>query len=202
MRAGYSPAVPSTDEPVDRGRPAVDRLGSALRDLQDRVATTSAPDDVVEEATAAISRAANLLDPYRYVADRDKRHGDYLSEPGSMTFAPTFAPLSITGPTLTTRVRFPSFYLGSNGAAHGGAVAVVMDELLGRLALTVAGTARNAYLHVEYRNVTPLDVDLDLMSTVDRVDGRKFFLSGRMMNGDTLVAEATALFVRLREGSA
>jgi acyl-coenzyme A thioesterase PaaI-like protein len=98
-------------------------------------------------------------------------------------------------------VTFSRFHLGGNGAASGGAHAVLFNEILGRLS---AGggrpLSRTAYIHVDYRNVTPTSRRLELDATLDRVDGRKRFVSGRLRDGATTVADAEGLFVELLPG--
>ena len=59
---------------------------------------------------------------------------------------------------------------------------------------------RTAYLKINYRNIVPIEKDLQFDAGVDRVDGRKIFVSGRLTDGDTLLSEADALFVRLKPG--
>ena len=46
----------------------------------------------------------------------------------------------------------------------------------------------------------PIEKELQFDAGVDREDGRKIFVSGRLRDGDTLLTEAEALFVRLKPG--
>jgi hypothetical protein len=46
----------------------------------------------------------------------------------------------------------------------------------------------------------PIEKELQIDAGIDRVDGRKIFVSGRLSDGDTLLTEADALFVRLKPG--
>jgi hypothetical protein len=46
----------------------------------------------------------------------------------------------------------------------------------------------------------PIETELQVDAGVDRVDGRKMFISGRVLDGDTVLAEANALFVKLNPG--
>jgi len=77
----------------------------------------------------------------------------------------------------------------------------VFDDLLGRLA-NAGGrrTSRTAYLTVNYRSITPIGRELRLEGRVDRQEGRKRFLTGRLFDGDTLCADAEGLFIELRPG--
>src|SRR5439155_16999965 len=99
------------------------------------------------------------------------------------------------------RVRFGRFHLGGNGAAHGGTIPLVFDDLLGRLSGTGGrAVARTAYLHVDYRNVTPIEQDLDVGAWFVSEQGRKRLLRGVLRDGDTVCAEVEGLFVQLRPG--
>jgi hypothetical protein len=48
--------------------------------------------------------------------------------------------------------------------------------------------------------VTPTGRRLELDATLDRVQGRKRFVSGRLRDGTTAVADAEGLFVELLPG--
>ena len=93
-------------------------------------------------------------------------------------------------------VSFGRFYLGGNGAVHGGAIPLVFDELMGRLANTGGRPpSRTAYLHVNYRNITPIETRLVIEAHFDSEEGRKRILTGTIRDGDTLCADAEGLFV-------
>jgi hypothetical protein len=75
---------------------------------------------------------------------------------------------------------------------------LLFDEVLGRLANSVGRTvARTAYLKVNFRKITPIGVTLHVDATVDRIEGRKRWVSARLLNGGTLIADAEWLFVEL-----
>ena len=46
----------------------------------------------------------------------------------------------------------------------------------------------------------PIETELQVDAGVDRVDGRKMFLTGQLLNGEAVLAEANALFVKLNPG--
>jgi acyl-coenzyme A thioesterase PaaI-like protein len=99
-------------------------------------------------------------------------------------------------------VRFTRFFLGGNGAAHGGSQPVVFDDLLGRCVNNFQkGVARTAFLKVNYRAITPIDVDLTAEVSVDRVEGRKRWCSGRIIDqAGTVLCDCEALFIALLPG--
>jgi acyl-coenzyme A thioesterase PaaI-like protein len=98
--------------------------------------------------------------------------------------------------------QFRRFHLGRNGAVHGGCIAQLFDSLLGYTAfrLTRSLYQRTAFLHVDYRAIVPIETELQVDAGVHRVDGRKMFLAGRLLNGEAVLAEANALFVKLKPG--
>jgi hypothetical protein len=90
------------------------------------------------------------------------------------------------------------YYLGGNGAVHGGAVPLHLDELLGRLASQLGRTAAlaNAYLHVNFRNITLIDRDLSVRGWFERTEGHRRFLRGTIYDHETLCAGAEGLLRR------
>jgi acyl-coenzyme A thioesterase PaaI-like protein len=99
--------------------------------------------------------------------------------------------------------RFRRFHLGRNGAVHGGALALLFDSLLGYTAfkLSESPRQRTAFLHVDYRKIVPVEKELRVDAGIDRIDGRKIFLTGRVLDDDdTVLCEAEALFLMLLPG--
>ncbi|NXI74473.1 THEM4 thioesterase, partial [Anseranas semipalmata] len=88
----------------------------------------------------------------------------------------------------------PGPYLeGHPGFAHGGAIATIIDTTVGTCALAVAGRVMTANLSINYLAPVPLGSVVLVDGRVDRLEGRKVFLSCqvRSAEGDTLHAEAT-----------
>ena len=81
-------------------------------------------------------------------------------------------------------------------------MAARFDTVLGLTASVLTGSRRQrtAYLKINYRNIVPIEKQLQFDAGVDSEDGRKIFVSGRLRDGDTLLTEADALFVRLKPG--
>jgi uncharacterized protein (TIGR00369 family) len=107
----------------------------------------------------------------------------------------------IAGPgKVVSRYRIPSHFQGYPGVAHGGVVATILDELVGRAIMT-QGDGRfrvTARLEVRYRAPVPLDVPLSLMGEVTKVRGRVGQARAELRLPDgTLAAEARATLVDL-----
>jgi acyl-coenzyme A thioesterase PaaI-like protein len=194
---GFNPPVPTS-----RGGPDYGRFVEAVRTLQDDARSVDAPDEVISEAADLIERVSALLGPYRadeWHAPSGRRidlpnRGNILQVP--MLLAKT------DDDRVSGEARFRRFHLGRNGAAHGGAVALLFDSVLGYTAykLTRSRSQRTAYLRVDYRNIAPVEQNLRVEAHIDRVEGRKIFIDGRLLDGDTVLAEAEALFVKLKPG--
>lgn len=79
---------------------------------------------------------------------------------------------------------------------------MLFDTVLGLTGVLLTGSRRQrtAYLKIDYRHIVPIEKELQIDAGIDRDEGRKIFVSGRLRDGDTLLAEAEALFVRLKPG--
>jgi acyl-CoA thioesterase FadM len=56
-------------------------------------------------------------------------------------------------------------------------------------------------LEVTYHRATPVLRELEYEVRTDRVDGRKVFLAAELRDGETVTAEASALFVQPKTGA-
>ena len=74
-------------------------------------------------------------------------------------------------------------------------IAAVFDELLGHAQQAHQVRALTATLTVRYRAVTPIDEDLVMFAQVVHASGRRWAGKATCSAGDTVTAEAEALFV-------
>ena len=88
---------------------------------------------------------------------------------------------------------------GGPGAAHGGWVAAVMDEVLGQLATEYAGKLVTANLSINYRKPVPVGEALIGRSRITARDGRKISVTGDLLlaAGEIVLASAEALFITI-----
>ena len=194
---GFNPPEPTTDGGRDYGR-----FVDAVRAMQDHARAANAPDDVITEAADLLEKASQLLAPY----DADEwsspsgRRMD-LPNRGNILQVPVDLHVTEDGRVGGT-AQFRRYYLGRNGAAHGGAVALLFDSLLGFTAFKLGRSRaqRTAFLHVDYRRIAPVEKQLRIDAGIDSIEDRKIFVSGRILDGDDVVAAAHALFVKLKPG--
>lgn len=194
---GFNPPVPTT-----RGGPDYGRFIDAVRTLQDHARAADAPDEVISEAADLIEKVSQLLAPY-YADEWSSPSGRRFDLPnrGNLLLIPSELTETPDG-RIEGTVRFQRFHLGRNGAAHGGAVSLLFDSLLGYTAATLTGNRyqRTAYLHVDYRKIAPIERPLQVSAQIDRIEGRKTFVTGRLLDGATVLADGEALCVRLKPG--
>ena len=188
--------------PTRRGGPDYGRFVEAVRTLQDLTRGADAPDDVVTEAAELVEAANRLLAPF----EADEWHSPSgrrfdLPNRGSILSIPVDVTVTEDGRIRGT-TSFRRFHLGRNGAVHGGSLAHLFDSLLGFTAfkLSESKKQRTAYLHVNYRQIVPIDKTLRVDAGIDRIEGRKIFVDGRLLDGDAVLCEAEALFVMLKPG--
>ena len=95
------------------------------------------------------------------------------------------------------RARLDQRHQGRPGVAHGGAIATLMDELLGAVAVDAERdrTAVTATLTIDYRAPLLLPQEVRLRAWCERTSGRKLFLRGAMSADERLVAEAHGIWV-------
>ncbi len=185
----------------NRGGAPYAGLIAAQRLLQDRVAGAVLPDELVHEVTRRLADLADLLGPHQ-APEAERWDGWRPDIPGrAMPVMPPYVIDERVPGTMRGRVVFTRFFLGGGAAAHGGSHTLLFDDVMGHLAGMAGGVSRTAQLTVNYRRITPIDVELDFDCTLDRVDGRKRFITARLRNPDgDVVADAEGLFVRLLQG--
>jgi acyl-coenzyme A thioesterase PaaI-like protein len=193
---GFNPPEPTT-----RGGPDYGRFIEAVRTLGDHARAADAPDHVITEAADMIEAVSGLLAPY----DADEwttPSGRRMDLPNRGNIMQVPADLKTAGDEVDGTVCFRRFHLGRNGAVHGGALALMWDSVLGFAAfrLTRSLKQRTAYLHVNYRKIVPIDMDLQVDARIDRREGRKIFVAGRLLDHDEVLCDAEALFVTLNPG--
>ena len=172
--------------------------------VQDRVAGATYPGEALHAGTERLCELADYLEPLQ-ASEPERWDGWRADIPGrALPIMPPYYIDEIAEDvqSLRGRVRFPRFYLGGNAAVHGGAHTLVFDDVMGHLTGRQRdGISRTAYLKVNFRKITPIDTDLTFDITLDKVDGRKRWLSGRLYNpAGEVVSDADALFLRLLPG--
>jgi acyl-coenzyme A thioesterase PaaI-like protein len=170
----------------------------AFRSLLDVISVTNPPEALWSEARGEVQAVNNLLEPWS-AAEHERPARTRVDLPGRGN--PLLVPFVCDETSdfdIRGHVTFRPAHMGGNNAAHGGMIPLLFDEVLGRLSNSGdRGIARTAFLHVNFRHVATIGHELQVEGTIDRVEGRKRWATGRLTDGATLVADAEALFVEL-----
>jgi len=177
---------------------------AAERLVQDRFAGAALPPEVARDVTERLRQLAELLAGHQ-VPEAERHDGWRPDLPGrGLPMMPPYVLDDESEDTLRGRVTFTRFYLGGNGAAHGGSHPMLFDDVLGRVMNHhQPGVARTVSLTVNYRRITPIDVELTFEATRDRVEGRKRWGTARLFDpAGAVVADCEAFFLQLLPGQA
>ncbi|MFR9753328.1 PaaI family thioesterase [Nocardia sp. 004] len=172
---------------------------AAMRTLQDLAVSVDAPDDVFGAALTKAGELIDLLEPYR-APELQGPAGRAVELPGrGSLLLPPWQVVAAGPDGIEMTGVFRRFHLGGNGAVHGGVLPLLFDDLFGMI-VHYAGRpiSRTAYLHVNYRKITPLETSLTVRGRVDRIEGRKTFVVAELLDEQgNLLADCEGLMVQL-----
>ena len=99
---------------------------------------------------------------------------------------------------LVARVWFGPETEGPPGHAHGGAIAAVLDEVLGLAAWAAGFAIVVGKLNIHFQKLLPLRTVVQVDSSIVSAEGRKVLVRGRIHGPDGLTfAEAECLCITL-----
>ena len=98
---------------------------------------------------------------------------------------------------LRARIWFGPETEGPPGHSHGGAMAAVLDEVLGLAAWAAGYPVVVGNLNVSFRNLLPLQEVVTVESRIISAEGRKLMVHGRICRGETVFAEAKCLCITI-----
>jgi acyl-coenzyme A thioesterase PaaI-like protein len=193
IRGGF-PELKPVDAP-----PELSRFIAAMRRLQDLTVSTKPQSAKWTTAAEQVENVCALLEDHQ-VAEGQAPAGRVIELPG--LGHPLLPPWTVvdSGPDgVTMEGLFTRSHVGGNSAVHGGMIPLLYDWHFGMIVSTAGlSPSRTAYLHVDYRNITPADEPLTAHGGISEIDGRKAFVTATMTAADgTLLSEANGLMVRL-----
>lgn len=87
---------------------------------------------------------------------------------------------------------------GPPGHAHGGSIAAVLDEAMGLGAWIAGHAVVAAKISVAFRRMLPLGTEARFAAVVERIEGRKIHVRGRLHGADdSTYAESEGLFIEI-----
>lgn len=169
-------------------------------------ATVEELDVVAGEVRALGARLARRVRPaVSLAAIDDLDRGIRMFTPVTGEASPIAPPLRYDpaegGTTATVgRVTLGPLYEGHVGVAHGGIIALLLDEVLGTAATRRVWPSVTGGLSVRYRRPVPIGVPLVVTAAVVNVDGRRMTMHGSVCTDadpDTVLAEGEGAFIEL-----
>ena len=193
IRGGF-PELKPVDAPPELGR-----FVAAMRRLQDLTVSTKLESPTWTAAAEQVESACALLEGHQVPEGRAPAGRD-IELPG--LGHPLLPPWTISdfGPDgVTMEGHFTRSHVGGNNAVHGGMIPLLYDWHFGMIVATAGlSPSRTAYLHVDYRSITPINAPLTAHGRITEIDGRKVFVAASMTAADgMLLSEANGLMVRL-----
>lgn len=185
------------------------RLADSMRIIMERLVRAAAPTEHLIDAADELARVALAFDRIeqgsRYEGFAEAANAG-LDPHASFEHSPFIGRANPLAPPIYLqdidgivhgRVVFGSAYEGPPGCVHGGYIAGAFDEVLGATQSLSGSPGMTGTLTITYRSPTPLHTELHFTGELVRVEGRKIFTHGRLTAGDTLCAEADAIFISI-----
>lgn len=183
--------------------PGFGRFVAAMRRLQD-LAVSADPDDAVwDDAADRVAALTELLGPFQAAVEGRAPAGRTPDLPGmGSLLLPPWTLTRYEPDGCEMQGHFTRFHVGGNHAVHGGVLPLLFDHMFGMVShASNRPISRTAFLHVDYRKVTPIDAPLAVRGRVTNTEGRKAFVSAELVDADgALLAEANGLMVQLLPG--
>jgi len=188
------------------------RVANAIKRLTEVLVTSSPGIDKVHDIAAQLESTADEFERApRIYGRRDwslsGEHGNYGQvshelNPVAGWSNPIAPPLNmwIDGDVSYGACVCGWVYEGPPGSVHGGVVASIFDQFLGMTQLIGDRPGMTGYLHVNYHQRTPLNVELKLEGRYVKVEGRKSFIRAEMYAAEVMTASAEGLFIQPRGG--
>jgi len=197
-RGGFPEVRPVEEAPEELGQ-----FVAAMHRLHDLTVSTR-PDKALWAAAAEhVLNACALLDGHQ-VPETEAVAGRVLSLPGlGHPLLPPWTMTDAGADGVRMDGHFTQSHVGGNNAVHGGMIPLFYDWLFGMVVSSAEiQPTRTAYLHVDYRSITPIDEPLTSHGSITIIDGRKVFIAATMTTfsergGGRLLSEANGLMVRL-----
>lgn len=188
-------------EPAEPG-PGFGRFVAGMRRLQDLAVTADPGPQTWDDAADRVEALVALLAPFEAAEGVGPANRVVELPGGGSLLMPPFHITSFEPEGVELSVQFSRFHVGGNNAVHGGVLPLLFDSVFG-MVIHAAGRpiSRTAFLHVEYRKVTPIDTPLTARGWIREAEGRKAFVNAELRDpAGNLLAEANGLMILLLAG--
>lgn len=175
-----------------------DRLGAALRGLNDAVVRTGADAEELAVVAGRVEEIAAQLaaePPVQRVHD-SPYHPMSIVGGSAHPWAPQLHTAPIDG-GVAGSVVLGAVHEGGPGLAHGGVLSLLLDHAMGQAVYVAGHSAMTVSLELCYRAPTPLARPLAVSARVERIEGRRVFVAGQIALDGRVTVEASGMFLKL-----
>jgi acyl-coenzyme A thioesterase PaaI-like protein len=150
-------------------------------------------------AAAAAESLADTLESAGTLGIRQESLLRHTRSPLSGVMNPMAPPMTSEyhDDSVLSTVTFNEAYQGPPACVHGGFVAALLDEALGRARHLTDRNCVTGSLSVNYRKPTPVNVELKIPARIVEMHPRKMLVRGEIIHDGEVTAEAEAVFVFL-----
>ncbi|NDZ95915.1 PaaI family thioesterase [Streptomyces sp. SID6673] len=181
--------------------PALSRFVVAMRRMQDLARAAQADDTAWNLAAEQVEAVCETLEPHLAPPGGYGHLGRAVGLPafGNPLVPPWVVESAEPSGDVRVRGEFSRYHVGGNNAVHGGMISLFYDWVFGQCVVAAdRAMSRTAFLHVDYRGVTPIHKPLEARGRISRLDGRKAFIEAEMTDGNgTVLSQATGLMIQL-----
>jgi acyl-coenzyme A thioesterase PaaI-like protein len=166
------------------------------------------PEHVDDESADAAERLANRLESAGSLGIRQESVLRHTRSPLSGVMNPMAPPMTSEyhpeERRVVSSILFNEAYQGPPACVHGGFVAALLDEALGRTRHLTDRNCVTGSLLVTYRRPTPVNVPLTVDARITEMHDRKMVVRGEIIaNGEvTAVGEGTFVFLETEKFNA
>ncbi len=182
--------------------PGFERFLTAMRRAQDLAVSADPDPDTWNEAADRVEELVALLEPFR-AGEGVGPSNRVPSLPGAGSLLmPPWTVTKFEADGVELEVTFSRYHVGGNSAVHGGVLPLLFDSMFGMVIhATGRPISRTAFLHVDYRRVTPIDTVLTARGWLREAEGRKAWVNAELLDADgNVLAESNGLMIRLLPG--
>jgi acyl-coenzyme A thioesterase PaaI-like protein len=188
------------------------RLAMNLRRLIENTLLTAVEADVVTDAADQVAILADNLGKklgptfYETVSSDNWEHdgGIYADRNFMLGVCNPLAPPMVVenqGDDVVGEVTLSYAYEGPPGAAHGGVVAALIDQIFGSLMVRSDIPSMTGKLTVRYHKPTPLNTKLHLKAWRKEEQGKSILCEAELRSSGALIASAECMMVKVNNES-
>ena len=194
-------------------------LNEATRRLMKAVRLIDTSDEVIKDLSEKISAIALKAENYSFkgttaqgslkndknpIERRDQNPAEFFPySPAVGPFNPIAPPLEVE---VTTKGKYKEIrafgkldgvYVGPPDLVQGGVIALLFDDIMGSVLVVNNCGAMTGTLEVRYERPTPIDKELIWTGKIEKIEGRKIYVSAELWESDVKTAIAKGIFVKV-----